>query len=116
MVKDDCIFCKLANGQIPTNMVYEDDLVAAFDDANPMMPVHTLIVPKQHYAHIGDDVPAKTLAALLAAAPKVAKIKGIDETGYRVLANTGRDAGQEVLHLHLHVMGGAAMNSGNPSL
>ena len=116
MVKDDCIFCKLANKVIPTEIVYENDEVMAFNDPNPQMPVHVLIVPKEHYANIGDDVPADLLGKLFAAVREVARIKGIEGSGYRVLVNTGDDAGQVVKHLHVHVLGGAPMNDGNPSL
>ena len=113
--KEDCIFCKLANGEIPTTVVYEDDDVCAFEDSSPMMPVHTLIVPKEHYDSLQDDVPQELLGKLLAAVPKVAAAKGVDESGYRILANTGDDAQQFVKHLHIHVLGGAPMNSGDPS-
>lgn len=106
---DDCIFCKIAAKEIPADIVYEDDNVVAFEDLNPQMPVHTLIIPKDHYAHIGDGVPAEALGALFAAVPKVAKIKGIDKSGYRTIANSGEDARQTVHHLHVHVLGGARM-------
>lgn len=108
----DCIFCKIANHEIPTTMVYEDDLVAAFADMNPQAPVHVLVVPKQHYANIVDGVPANTLAAMARAVDEVAKAKGIRESGFRVIANTGDDAGQTVHHLHWHVLGGVKMGEG----
>lgn len=116
MIKDDCIFCKLANKVIPTEVVYENDDVMAFNDANPQMPVHVLIVPKQHYANIGDNIPEELLGRMFAAVKEVAHIKGIEDSGYRVLVNTGADAGQVVNHVHIHVLGGAPMNDGNPSL
>lgn len=108
----DCIFCKIANHEIPTTMVYEDDLVAAFGDLNPQAPVHVLVVPKSHYANIVDGVPAQTLAAMAHAVDEVAKAKGIRESGFRVIANTGDNAGQTVHHLHWHVLGGVKMNEG----
>jgi histidine triad (HIT) family protein len=102
---DDCIFCKIANHQIESTIFYEDDLVVAFDDLNPEAPVHALIVPKAHYANIGDDVPDDVLVALFSAVPKVAAAKGLTN-GYRTIINTGHDGGQEVNHLHVHVLGG----------
>lgn len=108
----DCIFCKIANHQIPTSLVYEDELVAAFEDLNPQAPVHVLVVPKEHYANIVDDVPAQTLAAMARAVDEVAKAKGIREEGFRVIANTGDAAGQTVHHLHWHVLGGTSMGEG----
>lgn len=108
----DCIFCKIANHEIESNYVYEDDLVAAFRDMNPQAPVHVLVVPKQHYENIVDDVPAQTLAAMAHAVDEVARAEGIRESGFRVIANTGDDAGQTVHHLHWHVLGGASMGEG----
>ena len=102
----NCIFCRIANGQAGMPLVYENELVAAFDDAAPQAPVHTLVVPKAHYASLGAAVDPSVLGALLAAVPVVAERKGIDESGYRVIVNTGRHASQTVSHLHLHVMGG----------
>ncbi len=107
----ECIFCKLANHEIPTNIVFEDDLVAAFEDANPQAPVHVLVVPKAHYENIIDDVPADTLAAMANAVKEVARIKGLDE-GFRVITNKGEAAGQTVMHLHWHVLGGKTLGEG----
>ena len=107
--KDDCIFCKIANHVIESNYVYEDDLVCAFHDMNPQAPTHVLVVPKDHYANIVDDVPAETLAAMAHAVDEVAKAEGIRDSGFRVIANTGDDAGQTVHHLHWHVLGGRNM-------
>ena len=106
---DDCIFCKIASGEIQTNVVYEDDYVIAFDDTEPLMPVHTLVIPKDHYSDIADDVPPETLGRVFSAVGKVAKIKGVDENGFRCLINTGEDASQSVKHLHVHVLGGGWM-------
>ncbi len=111
-MKDDCIFCKIANHVIESNYVYEDELVAAFYDMNPQAPVHVLVVPKEHYANIVDDVPANTLAAMAHAVDEVAKAEGIRESGFRVIANTGDDAGQTVHHLHWHVLGGKSLGEG----
>ena len=101
----DCIFCKIANHEIPSTVVYEDDAVIAFDDLNPQAPVHTLVVPKAHYENIIDGVPAETLAAMANAVAEVARAKGLDQ-GFRVITNTGAAAGQTVMHLHWHVLGG----------
>lgn len=112
---EDCIFCKIAAGEIPSTKVYEDDRVLAFEDLNPMMPVHTLIVPKEHHANIGDDIPDALMGHLFNTVKKVAEIKGIAESGYRVIVNTGDDACQTVHHVHVHVLGGAPMNDGSPA-
>ncbi|MEE8716219.1 MAG: histidine triad nucleotide-binding protein [Coriobacteriales bacterium] len=109
---DDCIFCKLANHQIPTSIVYEDDDFCAFKDANPQAPVHVLVVPKRHFANVADDVPTEVLGGLLKTAVKVAEICGIRDKGFRLIMNTGADAGQTVMHLHCHVLGGVDMGEG----
>ena len=85
----DCVFCKIAAGEIPASVVYEDDKVIAFDDLEPQMPVHTLIIPKQHFANIGDGLPDDLMGHLFNTVKKVAEIKGINKTGYRVIVNTG---------------------------
>ena len=108
MHKDDCIFCKIATGEIPTSKVYEDDDVIAFDDMEPLMPVHTLIIPKDHYSDLSDDVPPEVLGKLFAKVGPVAAQKGL-VNGYRVLVNTGEDASQSVKHLHVHILGGGFM-------
>ncbi len=102
----DCLFCNIIEGSVPSTKVYEDDVCYAFDDIAPEAPVHTLIVPKKHYASLGDDVPAELLGELMTRVPKIAEIKGIAESGYRTIVNTGADAGQTVFHLHIHVLGG----------
>lgn len=113
---DDCLFCKIAAGEIPATKVYEDDLVLAFEDLSPQMPVHTLIIPKAHFANIGDGIPDDLMGYLFNTVKKVAEIKGIAESGYRVIVNTGDDAQQSVHHIHVHVLGGAPMNTGSPAL
>jgi len=109
---DGCIFCRIASGEIPAAVVYEDETVVAFDDVSPQAPVHVLIVPRAHYAHLGDGIPADVLAGLFAAVPRVADAKGLGKRGYRVIVNAGPDAMQTVPHLHVHVMGGARMGHG----
>ena len=104
----DCLFCKIVQKTIPAKVVYEDDRILAFDDINPQAPVHTLIIPKKHLAAVQDcrDQDATFLTLLLLACTNVAKQKGLAESGYRIVTNTGRDAGQTVHHLHFHVLGG----------
>ena len=114
MVHEDCLFCKIVSGIIPSKKVYEDDDVLAFDDIAPMMPVHTLVIPKEHYDSLADNVPPQVLGSLFAAVAKVAEIKGVAESGFRIVSNAGPDAKQSVRHLHVHVLGGAPMNDGNP--
>lgn len=105
---DNCIFCKIVNGEIPSKKVYEDDSVAAFYDIEPQAPVHVLIIPKSHYASTLDldDTTADVVGKMVLAANKIAKELGINESGFRLVMNTGRDAGQTVAHLHMHLMGG----------
>ncbi len=103
----DCIFCKIAMGEIPSNKVYEDDLCLAFHDINPQAPVHVLVIPKTHIAS-ADEIGADNSAAvahIFEVIPTVAKKAGITN-GYRVITNCGEDACQTVKHLHFHVMGG----------
>lgn len=108
MKDDDCIFCKIAAGEVGT-LVYDGERVAAFADADAKAPVHVLVVPKDHHTDILDGVPAETLAEMVEAVRLVTRETGIDETGFRVVANTGTDAGQAVRHLHWHVLGGAML-------
>ncbi len=108
----DCIFCMIASGEIPSAHVYADDDVIAFDDIAPQAPVHTLIVPREHYRSLDDGVPDELLLALLRAVPRVAEAKGVASSGYRVIINTGDDAGQTVHHLHVHVIGGRSLGEG----
>ncbi|GHT86391.1 histidine triad nucleotide-binding protein [Betaproteobacteria bacterium] len=104
----DCIFCKIVAGEIPSSRAYEDDLVYAFHDIHPLRPTHVLVVPKKHIASLAhvsaDDEP--TLGRLLAVASKLAVDNGSTD-GFRSIINTGRVGGQEVSHLHLHILGGA---------
>lgn len=109
---DDCVFCKIARGDIATEKIYEDDVVVAFNDVSPQAPVHALVIPKDHYGHLGDGVPADVLGSLFSAVPEVARRAGIAESGYRVIVNSGPDANQTVAHLHVHVMGGRGMSHG----
>lgn len=104
----DCIFCKIVNGEIPCSKVYETENVIAFDDINPMAPVHVIIIPKEHIPTLLDVTSVKmdVLEAMVSAAQQVAKIKGIDETGFRTVINCNKEGGQIIFHLHMHVLGG----------
>ncbi len=110
-VSDNCIFCKIAAGHIPSRKVYEDDAIFAFHDINPWAPVHFLIIPKLHIpsmAQVGAEH-AALLGRMLLLAPKLATENGCKpypEGGFRIVCNTGAEGGQEVHHLHIHVMGG----------
>ncbi len=108
---EDCLFCKIIGKKIPAKIVYEDDRILAFDDIRPQAPAHTLIVPKDHFASL-NDVPegkADVLAHILMTARAIAADKGVGRTGYRIVLNTARDSGQEVFHLHFHLLGGRKM-------
>ena len=107
---DDCIFCKLANGDIPTDMVYEDDKIAVFRDAAPQAPVHMLMVPKIHVASLDDlnDSHAELMAHMMLKIKDVCAQEGLDN-GYRCVINTGEDGQQTVKHLHIHILGKRAM-------
>ena len=107
----DCLFCKIGSGQIPAKVVMQDDEILAFDDVNPQAPVHVLVIPKRHVVALSEVGAGEhaLLGRLLEAATLVARKKGIAESGYRVVANTGRNGGQTVFHLHLHVLGGRPM-------
>lgn len=108
----DCLFCKMVAGEIKPAAVYENDHVLAFRDIRPRAPVHVLIIPKRHIPTL-DDLPEEESALgseLLQAVRKVARSEGIAETGYRTVINCRSDSGQEVYHLHLHVLGGRPMS------
>jgi len=104
----DCLFCKIASKEIPAQLAYEDDQVLAFDDIHPAAPVHVLVVPRKHIATLNDAQPADdaVLGKLMTVAARVARDRGIAESGWRVTVNVGRDAHQLVFHVHLHLMGG----------
>ena len=105
-----CIFCAIAAGEIPATIVYESDQVVAFRDLHPVAPVHVLVIPRRHYANVVEmSADASTTAEVLAAVTAVSRSEGVD-TGFRLVFNTGRDAGQEVEHVHAHVIGGRRMD------
>jgi len=105
----DCIFCRIVAGEIPSRKIYEDDDVFAFHDIRPVAPVHFMIIPKCHVDSLADcgDDHRDLLGKLLLMAPKLARAQGLDD-GFRTIINTGRGGGQEVYHLHVHVMGGGS--------
>lgn len=110
-MSDDCIFCRIIKGEIPSTKVYEDEYVYAFKDIHPAAPVHVLVVPKKHIDSLetlNDDNMEEVVHAHRAIR-KVAAIAGIQDKGYRVIVNCGAEAGQTVMHLHYHVLGGMKM-------
>ena len=107
---NDCVFCKIAEGVIPSAKVYEDDTVLAFRDINPQAPVHILVIPKAHIASAADvtEENADAVAACFKVIAKIAKQENLDN-GFRVISNVGEDAGQTVKHLHFHILAGVNM-------
>ncbi|HVG95809.1 MAG TPA: histidine triad nucleotide-binding protein [Chloroflexota bacterium] len=107
----DCVFCKIARGEIPAQIVYQDGQVTAFEDADPKAPVHVLVVPNQHVGSAAELGPGNgpLLAAMVLAANRAAEAAGVAGSGYRLVMNVGQDAGMSVPHLHLHVLGGRAL-------
>ncbi len=108
MPPDDCIFCRILDGELPAMKLHEDDLIVAIRDLNPKAPTHVLLMPRDHIpsaAHLGEQ-DAPMLGRLFLVAGELARSEGIDESGYRLVTNVGRDAGQSVDHLHVHLLGG----------
>ena len=108
---NDCFFCKIINGDIPSNILYKTDSVLAFKDIDPQAPHHILIIPKKHIPTLNDLNPANNniIGDMFIAAKKLAMDLGISESGYRVVMNCNADAGQAVFHIHLHLLGGRQM-------
>ena len=105
---EDCIFCKIIKGEIPSDKVYEDEEILAFKDINPAAPIHILVIPKKHIPSLveleqGDE---EIIGKIYRIINKIAKEQGIDNKGFRVIVNCGKDGGQEVNHLHFHLLGG----------
>lgn len=111
MSQANCIFCRIIAGEIPASKVYEDDQAFAFRDINAQAPTHILLIPKKHIASLNElSLEDQTLLGhLMCVVPKIAKQEGISENGFRLVVNTGADAGQTVWHLHMHVMGARPM-------
>ncbi|HEV7374390.1 MAG TPA: histidine triad nucleotide-binding protein [Pyrinomonadaceae bacterium] len=112
MSEQNCLFCRIVAGEIPADIVYQDERCIAFRDTNPQAPVHVLVIPREHMESL-DEATQKdeaTLGHLLRVAARVANEQEISEGGYRTVINTGAGAGQSIFHLHLHVLGGRQLN------
>jgi histidine triad (HIT) family protein len=111
-MSQDCLFCKIAAGEIPSKKVYEDEEVFAFEDLNPAAPTHVLVIPKTHIGKNHDitEADALTMGRLFVGARAVAETCGLSGGGYRMVMNNGAGAGQSVFHVHLHVLGGRAFS------
>ena len=109
----DCIFCKIVNGDIPSNKVYEDDTVLAFHDIAPQMPVHVIVIPKMHIASAAEvnEENSAVIGHIFEVIPKIAKDLGLDN-GFRIINNCGKDGGQTVDHIHFHILGGRTLGEG----
>ncbi len=107
----ECIFCRVAAGTLPSKVIHEDEQAVAFEDTNPQAPVHFLVIPRKHVVSIGEmhQGDSGLLGHLMLTCAKIAKERGLTASGYRVVTNTGPNAGQSVFHLHLHVLGGRPM-------
>ncbi len=112
MSAQNCIFCKIIEGTIPSEIVYSDEHTLAFRDLNPQAPVHVLVIPRTHVESLNDasSIDDATLGRVLHSAALVAQKEGLSETGFRTVINTGAGAGQSVFHLHAHVIGGRALS------
>ena len=110
---EDCLFCKIIKGEIPSNKVYEDEDVLAFYDINPAAPIHILVIPKKHIKSLADieEDDEKLLGKIHMVINKIAEEKGFKEKGYRLIINCGEDGGQEVMHLHMHILAGKSLGA-----
>ncbi len=107
----NCIFCRIVEGKIPAKIIHQDQQTVAFEDINPQAPVHILVIPKRHIASIQElgEQERELLGHVVLTCTKIAKEKGLPDTGYRLVTNIGRDGGQSVFHLHWHILGGRPM-------
>ena len=108
----DCVFCKIASGEIPSTIVYQDEQVIAFHDINPQAPKHLLIIPRKHVptiAHLS-EAESSLIGHMISVANQLAKMEGVAESGYRLVINCGKEGGQLVNHLHLHLLGGRQLS------
>lgn len=105
---ENCLFCKIIRGEIPSSKVYEDEEILAFKDINPAAPIHVLVIPKKHIASLADmeDEDEKIISKIYKVINEIAEKQGVKEKGYRVIVNCGKDGGQEVGHLHFHLLAG----------
>lgn len=108
MTDNDCIFCKIADGRVPSDLLYEDDVCVAFNDLEPQAPTHILIIPRSHVDSLAktDEGDKETLGHLLLTAAKIARDRGFADNGFRTVINTNADGGQTVFHLHVHLLAG----------
>ena len=111
MLKEDCLFCRIIKGDIPSTKVYEDDMLLAFKDINQVAPVHVLVIPKTHVENTNeiDSTNSEYIAHIYEKMSEIAENAGVKESGYRLICNCGEDAGQEVKHLHFHMIGGTKL-------
>lgn len=111
-MKSDCLFCKITEKKIPSKIVYEDEKTVAFEDIHPQAPVHLLLIPRKHISGLLDLSPEdrEEISHLFLTLPRLAREKGIAEQGFRTVVNSGRDAGQTVFHLHIHLLGGRTLH------
>ena len=107
----DCIFCKILKGEIPSKKVYENNMVYAFHDINPVAPVHVIVIPKEHITSVNDinSSSSEYVKCIFEAIPEIANQLGVKEDGYRVITNIGENGGQSVKHLHFHIIGGTKL-------
>jgi histidine triad (HIT) family protein len=113
LIMDDCLFCKIVEGEIPSQKVYEDADVLAFKDINPLAPIHILVIPKKHIkslAHMESN-DENLIAKIFVTIDKISEEQGFKEDGYRVISNCGKNGGQEVQHLHFHILGGKKLGT-----
>jgi len=110
---NDCIFCRIIKKEIPSNIVYEDDEILAFRDINPVAPVHILVIPKKHISSVIEltEEDALLIGKIYTAINEITKMEKIDQKGFRVIVNCGEDGGQEVKHLHFHILGGKKLGT-----
>ena len=109
---DECVFCRIISGEIPSNTVYDDGEIVAFRDVQPIAPTHILIVPRRHISGVNELAPGDEalVGRIVLVARQLAQKEGIDESGYRLVVNCGPDGGQAVMHLHLHLIGGRKLD------
>jgi len=107
----DCLFCRIVRKELPARILFENERLLAFEDSRPRAPVHVLVIPKDHFASLNDapDGAEALLGEILFRAREIAREKGIGESGYRIVLNTAGDSGQEVFHIHFHILGGRRM-------
>lgn len=113
LMANECIFCQIVAGQIPSKLIYQDEEMVAFPDINPLAPKHILIVPRLHFASLAELPPGREalVSHLLLVARELARKEGIDRSGYRLVLNSGRDGDQTIPHIHLHLLGGRHLSS-----